>query len=196
VAAAKAWIVDGVVVPGSGGTPPAGGLSGFGDMGPGTVNVAAGYYLNGQNIHTQKAFGGNGSANSYTTMTSATAIMFGAGCVITPRVGSVIQVMMIGRFGNNSPSATVQLIMQLCWGTGTAPSQGAAQTGTPIGLNQFWALPGTSTAALNVPFIVAACILPGATPVGTPIWIDVQVSNAAAGQSAFLGNCVMTAIET
>ena len=92
------------------------------------------------------------SANPIGT-TSTTAVMMGLAGTITPAFSTRVLVTISGSCANSvlADGGTVQI----SYGTGTAPVNGAALTGTQIGSAQEWL---AATAANIVPFSVSAVI--------------------------------------
>ena len=111
---------------------------------------------------------------------SLTAVMMAIGGAITPLTSSRVRIVVSGQLSNNTlnDGATVDLR----FGTGVAPVNGAAVTGTLVGISQ------TMTA------LVAAarsgfCISGMATglAIGTAIWVDVSLLAVTAGTATVTG---------
>lgn len=124
-----------------------------------------------------------------TGTTSATAVMMGLGstATITPARKTVVVFTVMGQMANNTlnDGATVQLR----YGTGTAPTNGAAVTGTQGGNSQ------TST-ALVANERSGFCIIARVTglTLGTAYWFDVAVNRVTGGTATVTG-CTLTAYE-
>lgn len=106
---------------------------------------------------------------------SFTQVGFGSTCAITPAYSSRIYVNFSGSY-TNSTSGDGGLA-QISYGTGTAPTNGAAATGSAVG-----AAPIVTAVPANnafVPFSVAA-VVTGLTP-GTAYWLDLQFKAITAG---------------
>lgn len=119
--------------------------------------------------------------------TSATAVMMGLGVSITPMSTGRLLVLASGAIFNAGigQGATPQLST----GTGTAPVNGAAVTGTQIG----GAIPYVSaTIAGKAPFALQA--MGSGFIKGTPVWIDIALSAQTAG-TATLSNLSLTVME-
>lgn len=123
---------------------------------------------------------------------SATAVMMGladgvaAGSIKLQGSGRLL-IMLSGDIKNDTTGdgATVQL----SYGTGTAPANGAALAGTQVGNTEsFTALTGV----LVVPFSQQA-VVSGLT-VGTTYWLDAAVKAVTGGTASIL-NLSLTAIE-
>jgi len=106
---------------------------------------------------------------------SATGLMMGLAGAITPATTGRILFMITGDVGNTNNGATATI--QLYEGTGTAPVNGAAITGSASGGAQKFI---TAAAAQKVPFGVVALVT-GLT-LGTAYWFDVSLA-ASAGTS-------------
>jgi len=122
-----------------------------------------------------------------TGTTSATAVMMGLAGSITPTRGTKIIIMASGQMANSTinDGATVDLR----FGTGGAPTNGAAVTGTLVGIAQ------TSTS------LVAAsksgfCVMGKVTglSVGTAYWLDLSLL-AVTGGTATVTGVSLTAFE-
>lgn len=109
-----------------------------------------------------------------TQTSSATYVMMGLAGAITPR-GTKVKVTLSGDVtATNGQTAT----MQLSIGTGAAPANAAAVTGTQFGSQPtFTALTGL----LTVPFSVQA-IATGLTP-GTAVWVDLALKSSSGNVS-------------
>ena len=133
-----------------------------------------------------------------TGTTSTTAVMMGLAGSLTPQVTGRVLLILSGDISNNTTADGVTV--QLSYGTGTAPTNGAALTGTQIGgIVSFTALTGV----LTVPFCVTALIIGlsvpsinslGATTASTAYWLDAAVKAVTAG-TASISNLDLVAIE-
>jgi len=106
-----------------------------------------------------------------TTSAFPTEKMMGLGGVakLTPVYSGRIKVWILGGVGNSlSLNST---LVQFRYGTGTAPTNGAAVTGTALGNQVTYDLTGASA---NVGFILGG-IITGLTP-GTAYWFDLSVT--------------------
>jgi hypothetical protein len=131
------------------------------------------------------------TSNAPTGTTSTTFVMMGLGTAwtITPKTYSSVMIHIDGSMTNNTTGDGIDINMS--FGTGTAPINGAAATGTLVGKDRIWtALVGL----LNngVPFSLMAPIS-GLTP-GTSYWFDLQV-HAITGGTASVSNLNFTAQE-
>ncbi|MEM3846417.1 MAG: hypothetical protein QXV17_09625 [Candidatus Micrarchaeaceae archaeon] len=122
-----------------------------------------------------------------TGTTSTTAVQMGLGVTYTTATTGRLLVIVTGEAANNTAGdgATVQL----SYGTGTAPSNGAAATGTAVGSK----ISVTSNAASQtVPFALAYVI--SNLAVGNSFWFDLQVA-AVTGGTASVSNLTVLIIE-
>lgn len=150
---------------------------------------SAGQYLTSQ--------GGSGSAmtwvtNPYATgqtllvgpstptgTTSSSPVMMGLGgvCHITPTTSTRVFVTIQGAVSNNTNSDASTIGLRQ--GTGTAPVNGAAATGTVYGTTI--GAGGAANANVTWPFNLSA-IITGLT-IGTPIWFDLTLAVQVGGTS-------------
>lgn len=112
------------------------------------------------------------------TTTSATGVMMGLAASITPVVTGRLMIAISGTIDNNTLGDGAQV--QIRYGTGTAPTNGASLTGTTAGglvkqINASLALlvPGAGPFALNA-------IVTGLT-LSTAVWIDVSLARITGG---------------
>lgn len=121
-----------------------------------------------------------------TTSTSAVMMGLGSSCTITPAFKGRVFLQFTGYMFNNT--GTGLETVQIRYGTGVAPANGAAASGTTLGA----ATKGTSGVANDLlPFSLVG-ILTGLTP-GTPIWVD--LSCFVNGGTGTLAGITFTAIE-
>jgi hypothetical protein len=134
------------------------------------------------------------SPNSYqatpanpTGTSSATGVMMGLAGTITPATSSVISVTICGTTSNASATGNQWRIR---YGTGGAPANGAALTGTAAGpVQTFTVLSGSANT--TYPFSVTANIT-GLTP-GTAYWLDLSLASTSG--TATIINVGVSAIE-
>jgi hypothetical protein len=129
------------------------------------------------------------SSASPTGTTSGTGVMCGLAGLITPTQSGKIVVTINGALNNNTAGGGAQA--QIRWGTGSAPANGAALTGTAVGVNAQRA--GAAWGSNQTTAYSITAIISGLT-IGTQIWIDI-------GQSAVVGGTMnltasITAAET
>lgn len=127
------------------------------------------------------------SPSDPTATASTTGVMMGLAGSITPQVTGKILLMVSGTLSNDTILDGVSI--QLRTGTGTAPTNGTALTGTTAGgLLQF----NTAVAGEKAP-VCAQAIVSGLT-LGTAVWLDVGLA-AITGGNASLKNVSVTAFE-
>ncbi len=121
-----------------------------------------------------------------TATVSATAVMMAVGGALTPANTGRVLITLSGQMANDTinDGATVQLR----YGTGAAPANGDAVTGTQVGVSQtFTAL----VAAQRDGFCISG-VVTGLT-IGTAIWIDAALNRVTGGSAAITGVTVSTA---
>src|SRR5574338_246180 len=120
---------------------------------------------------------------------SGTGVMMGLAGSITPSYSGIVMITISGDIDNNSSNSGAQV--QIRYGTGTAPSNGAALSGTAAGstVNE---LNGGNQGVVRVPFYLNA-IVRGLT-VNTTYGIDVSLA-AVSGGTARVRNISISAVE-
>jgi len=156
------------------GSPVSGDCTKFDSTGN-TVDAGAGCGVAGSTIQVTPGAGSGG-------VSSSTALMMGLGavCAITPNTARV----HIGFNLTLQISGTVGRAQYgIHYGTGTAPSNGAATTGTLIGTNQ------STDIAISGGFgaVTVTGNVIGLTP-GTPIWIDIALGNGGVSGTTSVAN--------
>jgi len=122
-----------------------------------------------------------------TATASLVAVMAGLAGSITAQETGRVSVTISGDMAN--ATATDGGAVQLAWGTGAAPANGAAATGTVVGGKAT----GTSaTAGARVPFSLTQVIT--GLPLGTAVWLDLQFA-AVTGGSLSLADVSIAATE-
>jgi hypothetical protein len=119
--------------------------------------------------------------------TSLVGVMAGIAVAFTPTQTGRVLVIAEGSMSNNTVGDAIDV--QIRYGTGTAPVNGAALTGTAAGAFQRCTATG---AALQVPFAVVA-IVTGLT-VGTAYWFDLM-EKAITGGTAQISALVVAIAE-
>ncbi|MEM3845588.1 MAG: hypothetical protein QXU98_07805 [Candidatus Parvarchaeota archaeon] len=119
--------------------------------------------------------------------TSTSPVQMGLGITYTPSTTGRLLIIVTGEAANNTAGdgATVQL----SYGTGSSPSNGASATGTAIGSK----ISVTSNAASQTVPVTLGYVLTGLT-VGTSYWFDLQVA-AITGGTASVSNLTVLIIE-
>lgn len=122
-----------------------------------------------------------------TSTTSTTGVMMGLAGSITPRVTGRLFITVSGQCKNSTNNRSCVITVRT--GTGTAPANGAALTGTA----QSPAVTSLGASTTNTfPFCIPT-IATGFT-VGTAVWIDISLANVTSG-TASVSNITITAIE-
>lgn len=127
---------------------------------------------------------GNPTGNS-----TSTRLMMGLGstAIFTPRTTGIAYFQINANIGNTTTGGAVALLR---YGTGTAPANGAAETGTAVEGQPTVISPSVAGFLNN---FTAAGVVTGLTP-GTQYWIDMALSNDGSG-TASLGNINISAFE-
>jgi hypothetical protein len=120
--------------------------------------------------------------------TSTTLVMAGLAGSITPTSSGII-IIIINGDGFNTTAADGYEI-QISYGTGTAPVNGAAVTGTQVG--GLLVMTRAQAASVKIPFSANA-IVTGLT-VGTAYWIDLAFA-AVTGGTGTLNDIGLSVIE-
>lgn len=121
---------------------------------------------------------------------STTGVMMGLGatCALTPNLATRVKAEFIGllnSLGGNTSRA------KLYYGTGTAPTNGAAITGTQAGNSA--SIAGGGVTNLSSMFMVSS-IITGLTP-GTAYWFDIVLNTSNAASAASIANITSNAFE-
>lgn len=121
---------------------------------------------------------------------STTGVMMGLGstCTLTPTYSGRIKIEFIGMIKNSSVNSTSKA--RVFFGSGAAPANGAAITGTQIAAA---ILLDEGTASFNSPFTNGG-IITGLTP-GTAYWFDLVVATSNAANTATVSNLSCNAFE-
>ena len=130
--------------------------------------------------------GYRGTTTAYTpanpaSTTSTTPVMAGLALSYTPAVSGILRVHLVG--GGKTAAAVAGITIGLRYGTGTAPANGDAVTGTGFGVQQYFGAPST---AINGQFALNG-VISGLTP-GAPVWVDVAFDTANSNDAASLVN--------
>ena len=123
---------------------------------------------------------------------SLTLVMMGIGgtCKITPGSSGKVAVTITGLVGTNT--AAVNLTFGARFGTGTAPTNGAAVSGTRWGSGAADLTTRSTVLAVGIPF--ALCDLLTLTP-ATAYWFDIALLTSAGADTAFVTNLSFVANE-
>lgn len=122
------------------------------------------------------------SPSNPTGTTSTTAVMMGLGgtCTITPVYTGRIKIEFIGQ-GSNTVSGD-GWIHAIRWGTGTAPVNGAALTGTQVGTSI--RIDTAGGGSFSAPMANSG-IVTGLTP-ATAYWLDIALAQINGGTATIL----------
>ena len=124
-----------------------------------------------------------------TGTTSSTGVMMGLAGSITPSKTGMVKIEITGTEGNSSNTKTT--ITQIRYGTGTAPTNGAALTGTTAGASTTYILSSSAERS----GLVNQAFISGLT-VGTTYWIDLSVAaQSGPANTASVYGLTITAIE-
>lgn len=126
-----------------------------------------------------------------TGTTNTTGVMAGLAGSITPTQTGRVLAIISGNMSNSTAAAGDGCKTQIRFGTGAAPANGAALTGTAVG-NIVSMLLERATASDPFPFSVQA-IVTGLT-IGTTYWFDLSEAAVAAG-TGILTNLSVSLIE-
>jgi len=110
---------------------------------------------------------------------SSTGVMMGLAAAFTPIASGVAEVVITGDISNDTAPNGGQV--QIRYGTGAAPANGAALVGTTLGQLVKYDPITPSTASQRSPFAVSG-IISGMT-IGTAYWIDVSLANIGGGNA-------------
>jgi hypothetical protein len=163
------------------------------DIGVSTVslaprNIFAGTLISAPTLNATSAYNINGNAFAAATIgpstpagtTSLTLVMAGLAGSITTRTGR-IEICMSGVLTDNTANAGTRA--QISYGTGTAPMNGVAVTGTQIGPLQAYTA-STLAAAAQAPY--GACWNVTTLTGGTTYWFDTAFSAITGGTGSLL----------
>jgi hypothetical protein len=114
---------------------------------------------------------------------SATLVMAGFAIAFTPQATGKVKITVSG--GAGVQTAVQNVTVGARYGTGTAPANGAAVTGTRIGVDQTARGPAT-TVAFNANWAITGEAT-GLTP-GTAYWFDLAFDTGNAADQAQIGN--------
>jgi len=123
-----------------------------------------------------------------TATSSATGVMMGLSASITPVLTGKVMIIISGDIDNDTNARGA--VVQMRTGTGSAPANGAALTGTTQGgaVNFF-----QNNANIRSPFTLNA-IVSGLT-LNTAVWVDVSLATSASPSVARIRNISMSIVE-
>lgn len=147
-------------------------VSGAGGI-SGTVTTIGNLSLALNNVTVQT------TSTSPTGIANATAVMmgFGSTCKLTPVYSTRVKLEFVGSVTNNNSAG--QAVINVRYGTGGAPANGAALTGAQIGAPQQYDL---VTGAKQLPFNNGVLIT-GLTP-STAYWFDLSLNTNGTGTAS------------
>jgi hypothetical protein len=125
-----------------------------------------------------------------TPTTSAAGVMMGLAGSITPSRSGKVMVTISGDM--DVAGANNAMRAQIYTGTGAAPANGAALTGTARGSNP-QQTNGGGAGIVRTPFSCQSIIT--GLAIGTPVWLDLAVSSVGGVASARVRNISITAVE-
>jgi hypothetical protein len=188
---------EGIVIPGPPGPPGGIGPRGSaGLIGPPGQDGEDG--SDGMQIPTLPVPGATYASSplSPTAPSSTSAVqMMGMAGAITPRTTGNVLINVSGTFIASAALVDQGIFAQIYYGTGVAPTNGAAVTGTAIGANISWTNPIAATASgdINVPFSLTALIPVAA--LGKALWLDIGAKSITTASVFSISGAVITAGE-
>jgi hypothetical protein len=126
--------------------------------------------------------GGAGLAGTPPTTTSSTLVMMGLGSALVMRPTSHTHAMLSVNCTLQGQTSGANLTAVVCYGTGTAPANGAALTGTQLSAGAT----ATMCAASAYAPICLANFVGGLVP-GTAYWVDIALRVVGGGWAAAEG---------
>lgn len=123
--------------------------------------------------------------------TSSTGLMMGLNASITPNKSGCIGMFIQGSVANTLLGNGA--IIQMRYGTGTAPTNGAALTGTTIGAQSVMANPSLTLLVPGIGTFGCNGVVTGLT-LGTTYWVDVSLARLTGG-TATITNVSVTLFE-
>jgi hypothetical protein len=154
-------------------------------------NAGTNYTILTANVGTEQT---SVSSETAPSSTSAYTMQGLAGSIIPHSTGTVL-IIISGYLTASATTAAYGINIQVSYGTGGAPSNGASLTGTQVGAVQTWKTGTTLTASgdLAAPIMTQALVT-GLT-VGTTYWIDLAAEAVGAASDYKINNANITAVE-
>lgn len=167
-----------VLFNGAGGTPSS--MTGTNITGLNATNISGGTLNSARLAWNGTVFSANPAAPTGTTSGSFVMMGLGSTCTITPAFSSRIYVSIFGRMANSSAGGNAAVAFR--FGTGAAPANGAADTGTAVngGTQGF-----RSVAAADPTPIALSGVITGRTP-GVAVWFDAALVTGGVGTATIL----------
>ena len=131
----------------------------------------------------------NGTPAAPAGTVSTVGVMCGLAQSFTPQVTGKVLIIVTGRFATNVAGAYG--LAQICYGTGTAPANGAAATGTLIG-TQCWAINALTISGVYTQF---TCVAVVTMTMGTAYWIDLKQTSSSSSATLSISNLNVNAME-
>jgi hypothetical protein len=123
-----------------------------------------------------------------TGTTSSSLVMMGIGTTYEPGVSGIIFAVITGQYGGASGNNNSIIP---CYGTGTPPSNGAAQAGTEFGAGAVPEFKGAGSSTTPYQFAFTDVLTLSA---GTTYWFDLAMSSSGGG-TVNLYNIKMVLVE-
>lgn len=154
----------------------------------GAIGVSAALTISSGTLALATPVTAQSTPSDPTGTTSTSGVMMGLAGSITPTSSGVVLFQASGSFATDTAAQSV--LAQLRYGTGTAPTNGAAATGTAIGGIATVTL---ATVNMKYPFAVQARVT-GLTP-ATAYWFDLTLAGSNGLATKTLTNLSLTAFE-
>lgn len=130
-----------------------------------------------------------------TGTTSATPTMMGLAGSITPTVSGNVLIIVSGHFNCDGAVNTDGGTAHLRYGTGSAPANAAAVTGTTTGTTASFTVDASTASSIVTGGLIIQSYITGLT-VGTTYWLDIDLAATSSISSAVSAHeVVITAIE-
>lgn len=123
-----------------------------------------------------------------TGTTDTTGKMMGLAGAFTPQFSGRVLIFITGNLTNSTATAGDGAKAQITYGTGTAPVNGAALTGTAVGSIQSSVLERATASDFQTYSLVA--LVTGLT-IGTAIWVDVRLAAIVGGTGLCKNNNIV-----
>jgi hypothetical protein len=134
------------------------------------------------------------SSSALVPTSTSSFVMGGMGAQITPARSGNVMAVLTGYLTTSAVTINEGIILQLAYGTGSAPAYQAAAAGTVFGkaVDYANAIAWTTAADSKQPVTVQGLVT-GLT-IGTTIWVDFQMEGITA-EDVSLNNAVLTLVE-
>jgi len=128
-----------------------------------------------------------------TPTSTSSFVMGGMNCQITPARSGNVMAILTGHVTSSATTINEGIIIELAYGTGSAPAYQAAAAGTLFGKTIEFSNGATVTAADEHVPVATQGLITGLT-IGTTIWVDFQMEGVTA-ETTSLNNAVLTLVE-